>query len=328
MAEEAAAGLSGPDRDAWTTRLTEARPEMADSVEWFIGEDDVQGALRLCGALWGFWNDESMFDQGRELLERALAADTSGKATEARVGALIGAGTPAFRQGDQAGARANLARGREIARALGDQRAEAGALVGLMRVALRDGDHGTVRRLGEEVTGIGERLGDTAIVARPVHFLAAMARIEGKPAEAKRWYERSIEHSREVGNERMLTVEMENLAFVEKNLGNVDRARQIWLDLLEEFRSASHWAEAAFGLIGLGVVAVAGGEHELGATLLGAGGGEFERLGRLLDPDDAPEFDQAVAAARASLGPGAFETAWERGRGMTVPEAVELALTG
>ena len=300
---------------------------MSAAVDWFIDEGDVQGALRLAGPLWTFWNDEGLFEEGRELLERALAADTSGQPTEARVGALIGAGTLAFRQGDQAGARANFEQGREMARALGDPRAEAGAQVGLMQVALRDGDHEQVRRLGEEVTEIGERLGDTALVSRPVHFLAAMARIEGKPEDAKRWYERSIELRRAVGNERGVVVEMENLAFVEKNLGNVDRAREIWLDLLSVFRSASDWAEAAFGLIGLGVVAVAANQHQLGATLLGAGGGEFERMGRLLDPDDAPEFDQAVAAARASLGPEAFQAAWERGSGMPVPEAVELALT-
>ena len=68
------------------------------------------------------------------------------------------------------------------------------------------------------------------------------------PTTLRRW-----QHEQELGEAPMdrpaattgVVVEMENLAFVEKNLGNVDRAREIWLDLLSVFRSASDWAEAA-----------------------------------------------------------------------------------
>ncbi len=110
LAEQAALNLNGPERDSWVERLRRARPEFPAAIQWFVSRDEAEAALRLGGALWRFWTDEGLFDEGRTLLERALEADRAGDPTEPRRLALIGAGTLAFRQGDQAGAQPTWSR--------------------------------------------------------------------------------------------------------------------------------------------------------------------------------------------------------------------------
>jgi len=45
-------------------------------------------------------------------------------------------------------------------------------------------------------------------------------------------------------------------------------------------------------------------------------------------PVERPDYDRAVAAARAQLGEVAFSSGWAEGRAMTLEQAVENALKG
>jgi hypothetical protein len=51
-----------------------------------------------------------------------------------------------------------------------------------------------------------------------------------------------------------------------------------------------------------------------------------EAIGSPMAPPDRPLVDRAVAAARRSLGEGAFSMAWAEGQAMTLEQAVAYAL--
>jgi hypothetical protein len=60
------------------------------------------------------------------------------------------------------------------------------------------------------------------------------------------------------------------------------------------------------------------------ARLFGAADRERERTGLVVEPPDRPLLDQAKERVRSQLGDG-WDAEYERGRTMSLDEAVELA---
>ena len=52
-----------------------------------------------------------------------------------------------------------------------------------------------------------------------------------------------------------------------------------------------------------------------------------ERIGASLSPEEKEELDAAIAQAREALGNDAFDAAWAEGGGLSLDQAVELALS-
>ena len=68
------------------------------------------------------------------------------------------------------------------------------------------------------------------------------------------------------------------------------------------------------------------GQPRVATLLLSAAEAACERMGALIQPNDRLENDRVVGGARSLLGEGAFQSAWAEGRGMTLEQAVALAL--
>jgi non-specific serine/threonine protein kinase len=77
MAEVIAPHLRGPDQFAWFDRLETEHPNLRAALGWFREQGDRESALRLAGALGGFWEARGYVDEGRGILEALLAADDS-----------------------------------------------------------------------------------------------------------------------------------------------------------------------------------------------------------------------------------------------------------
>jgi hypothetical protein len=119
LAEEAEAGLWGPEREAWLDRLEAAHTTLSTVLEWAIEDEDDELALRMAGALWPFWLALGHLDEGRRLIERALFLRPNSRAA-IDANALNGAGALAMQAGELelAGKRLDLAQ--EIWREIGD----------------------------------------------------------------------------------------------------------------------------------------------------------------------------------------------------------------
>jgi hypothetical protein len=78
--------------------------------------------------------------------------------------------------------------------------------------------------------------------------------------------------------------------------------------------------------LGFSGVAIAKGQPDHAATLLGVIDFLLVTLGFRLDPADDDEYNDYVDAARTGLGDTAFAAAWAEGRAMTLEQAIEYAL--
>ena len=96
VAEEADRALPRPDLRHAVIRLEAEHDNIRAAVERSLASDPDR-ALRMAGAMWGFWLYRGFLAEGRRWLDRALAAAPGRTAAQAR--ALLGAATLASRSG-------------------------------------------------------------------------------------------------------------------------------------------------------------------------------------------------------------------------------------
>ncbi|MBV9542821.1 MAG: AAA family ATPase, partial [Chloroflexi bacterium] len=172
LAERAEPGLAGPAVRGWLDRLETDHDNFRAALEWGLaegGQTARETALRLAGALAGFWWTRSYWVEGRDRLERALAAAPVRSA--ARMKALHGAGWLAHFQQDSASARSFLQQSLAIAQELQDQWTIAWVLHALGRVAYFEHDAGIARALAQQSLAIAEAIGDRWLVGWALHLL-------------------------------------------------------------------------------------------------------------------------------------------------------------
>lgn len=318
LAEEAGPELRGLEREATFARLEERHAELVDALEHFVRERRTDEAIRLARALGPFWQATKRLEAGTDWFGRVLALPDGDDDLRAR--ASFDAGLLWFWRGDDGRAGELFDQALELGRSVPTPTAAALALTGHARIALRLGDLDEARRLCLEAVEVSgdDRLGR----AGACHVLGVTAQIAGDLVEARRWMTERIELAREDGNDAALAMEANNLAMVERQLGDFARAEALSREALDTFhRRRDEWA-IPFGLSGLAAVAVERGELERAATLVGAAEALMEAQGSAWPPDERPHFERTLAAVEAA---GA-SSARRAGRRLSPDEAVAYAL--
>ena len=325
LADEAGEKLDDSDGDRWADRLEQDHAHLRNTYEWLVAHNRPADALRLAARLWPFQFDRGYADEGRSWLYAALAAPGAQAPTAVRAHALYGAGMFAFRALDQDRAQRYFDELLDVARTLQDESFVGMAYGGLARVALRRGDSREVRRWGQEGLELARRRGKEAEMTSPLHMLAEAARIEADLSGARGFYLENLELNRRLGRERWVRVETLNLGAIEVLGGNPDGAVPFLRESLRMARESADRFLTPYVLAWTARVALARRDPALAARLLGASQVQSERTGLAMDPDEAPEFQKGVAAARAALEVGEFQRNWDEGRRTPDEDALDLA---
>src|SRR5699024_10439030 len=74
FAEQAAAGMESPDQLSWVDRLERDYPNLRTAIERALQAGELDSARRICLGLWRYWRQGSHIREGREWLDRVLAA--------------------------------------------------------------------------------------------------------------------------------------------------------------------------------------------------------------------------------------------------------------
>jgi Tetratricopeptide repeat len=97
-------------------------------------------------------------------------------------------------------------------------------------VAFREGNHARVGELCERAIPLWQRIDDRTVVTSPVHMLAESARLEGDLEKARTLYEQSVASAERDGDAGTVAMELNNLALLELQAGNADRAETLAMD--------------------------------------------------------------------------------------------------
>jgi len=328
--------------------------------------DGAECGFRLAAAVWRFWMMRGYLSEGRQECSLLFEAYPESPATRGLGAALHAAANLALIQSDRACARELYEKAIGIRREVGDAAGEAGSLGNLATLAQQEGDIEGARRQFEAAVALFEKLGDENGLAISFTCLGTVAQAQGDHASALEFIQRALAANRRLGNRAAEANALNNLGCVVRQAGDAAAAQKAFRQALAINRELGFGWEAALNLINLGsysrstgnlelartqfVEALeclqrvgarnimveclyhwahldhAAGLHARSARLFGAVHAWRETLDVKASDADAVETDAALASLRSTLGEDAYQRELGAGQGLTIDEAIGMAL--
>ncbi len=223
LAERAEVEVGGPQQAAWLERLEREHDNLRAALQWSLeqvgdeeapeGKRSMEMALRLGGALRGFWIVHGHISEGRTILERALLA-SAGIEASVQAKALITAAHLAFIQSDHDRTESLSKESLALYRELEDQPGIAFSLSMLGSVAWTKGNMDAARTLIEEALVTARQVEAMELVANSLFILGLLDSSQGKYTRACALYEESLAINRAMGNKRGIAHTLSQLAQV------------------------------------------------------------------------------------------------------------------
>jgi tetratricopeptide (TPR) repeat protein len=273
LAETTEPHLHGPDQVARLDRLEVENDNLRAALRWFIEGGDVEGGLRLGGALWWFWWERGYLSEGRSWLDKALATVDSGSEppnqfnTVIRARALNGAGVLASEQSDYQRAQRLLNESLALFRELEDKHGTAIALRYLGRVMLYSGDYERAIVLLQESLVLFRELGEKQSIAALLNHLGLVALYQGRHEEVVFFCQESLTLFRDLADKQGIAVALHNLGWAALSQGDYERGTRFCEESLALLRELKHTQGIAALLIDLGYAALYQNELERASAL-------------------------------------------------------------
>jgi predicted ATPase len=187
LAEEAESELEGPQQVRWLQRLEREHDNLRAALRWSLEQGEagysMEMALRLGGALGGFWRARGPFSEGRTFLERSLTG-SKGIVSATRAKSLLAATMLAIYLGDMDRAESLAQESLALSRELGDTWGIAYSLLLLGRGAWFRGDFPAARPLLEEALALCREVGHKTGITYSLSDLGFIALKQGDYARA------------------------------------------------------------------------------------------------------------------------------------------------
>ncbi|HTT51481.1 MAG TPA: BTAD domain-containing putative transcriptional regulator [Streptosporangiaceae bacterium] len=346
------AGQDAQSLDRELGRIDAELPNLRAAMDFARQRGEAIPALRIAGRLGRFAYLRGHYQEVRQWMDAAVTADPGAPAA-LRAEALLGSGRLALLQCDYPPAIRRLDAALRLYRELGDSRGVASALQVLGSVAREQGRYARSTELHEESLALATAAGDQRAAASAHGYLGFVSWLQGDFGRATAETTVALRMSRELGDVEGTAWSLISLGTVARYQGAADRAATLLQEsrsLAEKigFREGIAWSLEQLGLLAaerddpgavtllrdsllihhelrdrwracsvlddLAAFTLAGGDAEQAARLLAAAAATREVIGTVVAPCEMARHETTMAGARAALGGGAFETAWEQGR--------------
>jgi tetratricopeptide (TPR) repeat protein len=316
----------GHDQMHWFRKLEADHDNLRAMYRWSMDGGNVELALRLVGALGYFWWRQGHYAEGQRWTARALEV-VEGADPAVRAGVFSAAGRVAFYLDDRTASKHMLGEALALYRELGDHREIGWALVHLtMPLAGQRDEYEEAVANCEEGLALLREADDKSGVAQGYTNLGELERLQGDLSQAKEAYEKSRNVAHEIGDGLRESILLINLGFIALHEDDAEGAQAMLRESLILALEIEHTAYTADKLSALAGSAVALGQPERAARLVGAAEAQYETQGYVPQGYDIPEFERYRAAAHEQLDEVTFETAWAEGQAMDLHEAIAYAL--
>jgi non-specific serine/threonine protein kinase len=310
-------------------RFWEARGHLAEGCDWFERTEAALGRLRTivramaatgAATLW-IWRGQYIQAEALATESLSLARELDDRAEVAAALALLG--IVAFDRGDWDGSWRYHEEALTLRRAMGDDQAAAMALVNLAVLRQRAGDSSAARDLCEEALALRRPANDLQTVSFALGVLGTSLHHLGDLHGARAALEEAIELRKRMHSGHFANL-LVYLAALERDEGHVERATDLYQESVILRRARGEIRGVLEALAGLGILAVTGGQAELGVRLLAAVDELTKTLHRVIALE-RDQIEQALAVARRDLGGSAFAAAWAAGKALPLEALIALS---
>lgn len=365
VAEEGNPELSLTERARWLAQCDSEMDNFRFALDWLFEVRDVDWALRLCVALFRFWDAREHLREGRARLETVLRLAGGDYTKErARVSHFLGAMATALGdypaaehflkqslslyedlhdevgiaaslnalaisardRGDYSAAQSNFERSLACWRMLPDRLATARCLHNLANVVKVRGDYPRARWALREAADIFDQLGDRTGSAWSINQQGDIARASGDMAAARGLYQRALSAFREAGDPWGSARCLTDLAYIDCAEGDHLAARSACREALEIFAGLRHRRGIARALEGSACVALAEGYAERALKLTAAADHLRRSIGAALHPDERSKMDETLLPAWQALSEEEGKRVWAEGYAMSLESAIQYSL--
>jgi predicted ATPase/class 3 adenylate cyclase len=296
------------------------------TLNWLAAHDEHESLVQLTAGLVPFWVQRGHIAEGKSWCDIGLTlAPQLPPALEAQV--WLNAASLLWHLDEYQAARESATRALALFRQIGDRYNEANSLSVASISAALAGDYADADSLAEDAKAIFRELGELELrVLQATHNQGLWAMERGDLPRARACLEENLTGSRELGSDRQTgnaACDLGVLALYEHRHGD---AIPLFVESLESARRTGWPLNIAYCLRGLGCVAVAHGDIETAARLLGSAESVEERIGELPQPYARRAYDEAAGAVHKRLEQPAIAAAWAAGRTLSEADAVSFAL--
>ena len=328
LAETAAGHLFAAEQPAWLDRLMLDQPNLRAALRWAIDAGESDLALRFLAASWRFWQVVGQLSEGSEWAEAVMAMPGADAPTLARVGALGAAGSIAYWRSERD--RSNHYYNEELALAkqLGDMPGVADAWFNLASATYIRGDPAGSRHALEEARRIYAELGDELGVNRADWGASNLLMDDRGPEAVLEVLGPLLERAAALDDAAYVVLIEGSLAWTNYMIGNIAAAARWGLHAMLGSYGLRDVAGSTIALPIAAVVAIEYEDLENGAAIMGAFDGLCERYG-VRPPLGIEHLIRSANPAvrlQGMLDPATYAAAFERGRRMTIDEAMDVVV--
>lgn len=365
LAEEGNPELNSAERGAWLARCDLEVDNFRSALDWLFSTRDLDWGLRLCTALFRFWEMREHLTEGRARLETVVQLAGDGYVRErAKLTVFLGAlatalgdfpaakvcieislslyeqlnddwgiaaslnaaGISARDRGDYDAAQREFERSLAYWRSLSDQVAIARCLHNLANAAKIRGDFARAQTALSEAAEIFERVHDRSGAAWSINQQGDIVREQGQVDAAGSHYERALKIFRDAGDRWGSARSLADLGYIYCEQGRYEKAHEAYREALQIFAELGHKRGIARALEGSACLAAARGQAERALKL----GGAAEQLRRLigspLQQAEQSKLDRNLSVAWETLTESEGKGAWAEGSAMTTESAIQYSL--
>lgn len=329
LVEEIEPKLQGEEQAIWLGRLEIEHDNLRAALDWSLSGGELEGGLRLAGALWLFWDVHGYHPEGRTWSDRLLAechSSASAPSASARAKLLYTTAHLRQRQGDLERARKHYTASLAVYQQLKREAQVAMVLRGLGEIAQDEGDLTGAQSFYERSLALFRQLGDTKGSGFVLGHLGIVALLQGEYEKAAALCTEALALGREHKDRRTIAIALTTLGFASLGRSQRQQAAIQFADALALQATLTDKWVAQYSLMGMALVALATNHPSRAARLLGMAEALRESIGTPIPPSQRPRYHLLVEAVRSQLDEVTFSETWEEGRAMTLEQAIEFAL--
>jgi len=328
LAEEAEPKVFSNKSGIWW-RLDKDLNNFRAAMEWSTNSGKAVAALQIAGSLAYFWFAHGLAgSEWHDHVQPALSRPEGMKRTLARAKALNGIGLSYWADMYPADARPELEEALSIGRKLNDSWTIATALRNLGLYASIHGDYEEAQTLLEQSLQIWQEMGPEGRMGSSwtLIFLGEVALHQEQSERARLLLEKANTILREIGDHNFLAYSIRHLAQLAWREGNYEDATVLCKESLTFNQEVGDLRGVIACLAGFADIAVGQGKIERAVRLMATVENQLALIGTRLLILDKMEYERNLALLRAKLDEKTLARFWEKGKAMTMQQAIEYAL--